>query len=266
MEIVTLNTAGELNRDHIEKLFNDDYLALRISDFLPDPAVRAFKKFIQTQHMEDYKYVGVENGEKKEVYLGVKRVGRSFNTTYDQSNTKARDEYFELARKNTTFFREKVPHLNPVDHLRLLFDELWPQRVGLACYEGNKTFAGVPRITFAEDSPSMEKPHYDALPAKFKTLLKQFSVNVYLEIPDTGGELEIWPERPLSADEVYQVDMKSDLRQKLGKSVLLKPLKGEAILFNTRRAHAIRSFPDGCRIGMQSFIGLEQNGELIFWS
>merc|ERR1719436_459860 len=96
---------------------------------------------------------------------------------------------------------------------------------------------------------------------------QQFAANVYLDVPERGGELEIWDVEPLSCDAIVQLDQSKDIRSQLPTdSIKVRPVKGDLLLFNTRRPHAVCPFPNGTRTSMQTFIGCNDDKPLILWN
>src|SRR5262249_30115677 len=93
----------------------------------------------------------------------------------------------------------------------------------------------------------------------------QFSANIYLEVSDDGGEIELWDYPPLHPSEIA-ADSKSDWRAALPESFLVTPKRADLILFNTRRPHAVRSFDKGRRITIQCFIGFRKGEPLSLWN
>jgi len=157
------------------------------------------------------------------------------------------------------------PYLSPIDKLRLELDENYGANV--AVFEEKKMFVGIGRVMRADGSVNSElQPHFDSLPPDFFPLDGQFSANVYLKVPESGGELEVWNVPPIPANEIVDSDPNKDWRKELPNSIKIKPNVGDLIMINTRRAHAIRRFDEGIRVTIQCFIGYKKDKPLYLWN
>ncbi|MFN8769891.1 MAG: 2OG-Fe(II) oxygenase [Neisseriaceae bacterium] len=263
-------TKTALDQESISSLLNDKIIAIRIPQYSsPDICEQIAKGlFKYTTKFECYHHE-LKNGEDIEyVDYGVDRFGVSFNTTYN-GDKEHREKYYLNAIENIRLIRSILPNqLSPFDRFRLEIDEIWLFGVGLANFEGRKMFAGVPRIMTRPDKTERiaVQPHIDYLPCKYGQLLAQFAVNIYMQVPQNGGELELWDIPALNETQVANLKNIKDWRKILPTSTLIKPTVGELIIFNSRRPHAVHQFTKGARISLQSFIGLTQSKQLLLWS
>jgi 2OG-Fe(II) oxygenase superfamily len=96
----------------------------------------------------------------------------------------------------------------------------------------------------------------------------QFAFNLYLSVPERGGETVIWQHRRLPEDESrrlpnsygYQESVVADTR-----SVEIKPVVGEALLFDPRNFHAVRPSEDERRIALGFSIAVTADGSMFTW-
>ena len=127
-------------------------------------------------------------------------------------------------------------------------------------------FCGIIRVMFPETAHLSETvPHVDCLPRSIAELQQQFSANIYLETPPSGGELIIWDTQAFSYDEVQRFEGAQLPEECLQKPLRIRPRKNELVLINTRRPHAICGFDSGKRVSMQSFIGYTPGEPFYFW-
>lgn len=262
-------TLDKLDTAGLEALFSDQVCAVCVPHFASTSLCDMLSHwFLNHDQIEEYHHeVRTENGINYLKY-GVERVGVAFNTTYDKSSDSPETErYYREALPGVQNLRQACsPYLSPIDALRLQFDELWPYGANVAAFEGKKMFTGIGRVMDAATSHLLEEqPHFDSVPEKLSKLIGQFSANIYLTVPSSGGELELWDMPPLPIAEIDNADLDTDWRSHLGESLLIKPEKGELVLINTRRAHAVRRFNEGKRISLQSFIGLKADNSLALW-
>jgi len=102
-----------------------------------------------------------------------------------------------------------------------------------------------------------------------KSLQAQFACNVYLDMPDEGGELEIWEREMLPTEfDALRGDSYGIPPELLGKpSLRLKPNCGELILFNSRKMHAVAPSVNSARLSLSCFVGYRgDHAPLTFWS
>jgi len=184
-----------------------------------------------------------------------------------------RSAYHDAARANIQRVRSAFsPYLSPIDEFRLRLDEVWPRGAHLLDVDGQKCFTGVCRY----QEPGVDLcPHIDklewSLPAHLQVnLLAQLSVNIYLQVPDQGGELEVWDIRPSPPE--YQA-LKRERHYGIDRDHLppadfsTRPQDGDLIIINPRFIHAVRPVHRSPRITLSSFIGyFGEQSPLIFWS
>ena len=99
-------------------------------------------------------------------------------------------------------------------------------------------------------------------------LVAQFAFNLYLSVPELGGETVVWRHRWQPSDESfrlphsygYSVDV-------VGEAELLelKPMIGDALLFDPRNFHAVRPSHGARRVALGFAVGLSDSGELLAW-
>lgn len=113
---------------------------------------------------------------------------------------------------------------------------------------------------FAKDAP-------EALAAL--SLQQQFAANIYLAMPEQGGELQLW-QQELAADLFDQMrgDSYGIDPALLGEpTVELQPAAGDLVLFNSRKMHAVASSQQRSRLSLSCFVGYRgYHHPLTFWS
>lgn len=135
-------------------------------------------------------------------------------------------------------------------------------------------FAGLLRI-FGEGSAA--EPHQDHFDwdASLHEIYEatyypaQLAANVYLRLPERGGELAIWPVslRRTEYERMRKGEYGVDPAQLRAEPVVLTPRLGELILFNARMVHAVYPPELGNRVTWSSFIGYRGDSEpLTIWS
>jgi hypothetical protein len=265
-------TVEALNETILQKLFRDEICVLRVPKYCSPVALKSLRGFLQRAREDLIKsyYVGYKNQKPTKKFYGIHLWGTPYNSTYHHgSDHESFQAYYQAAIPHMEALRKVVaPHLSPMDHLRLQLDEHWPAGARIATFPKKQNMlVGICRCMYAEDaSLGQEQPHFDSLPPHVQALEKQYSANIYMDIPHEGGELEVWDVPPLSPGDIVQSDVEKDWRSMLPPPIVLKPEPGELVLFNTRRPHAVRGFKSGMRTSIQCFIGMYKDSSLEFWS
>jgi hypothetical protein len=249
-----------LNYASLLKLIEQQTLVLRIPGFITDEACRIISKGLQSTGYSDY--------------LNAPSVGR-IGMSYFETGLKQEivDRYFATALENIDILRKACyPYSCPIDTLRCMLDEVWPAGCGLQTLYGKKMFVGLSRC-MQPGVPLLA--HHDMFgrhapgTPEASSLISQFGFNVYVDVPETGGELAMWMEE--ISDEAFL--------ERRGKhygipleilpppDFKVKPVNGDLILFNARKIHAV--MPGfGCnRITLSGFLGNRGRRErLTVWS
>ena len=116
--------------------------------------------------------------------------------------------------------------------------------------------------------------HYDDAIREFSgnlmdaNLIAQFAFNLYLSVPRDGGETVVWSHRWRPSDEQYRLPGSYGYMENVvgdAECFALKPVVGEAVLFDPRNFHAVRPSRNARRIALGFSVGLADNGELMTW-
>lgn len=262
-------TIDKLTEDALKSFINNEVCAIRVphytEEFLCDKLADQFLK----QEGEEYSHEIREGDKIKYIYYGVKRIGVAFNTTYNHPvGSPEWERYYKEALEGTRFVRNVAyPYLSPIDHVRLELDELWTYGANIANFEGKKMFAGIVRITLPKKTlEEPERPHCDSVPDRFVQLKSQYAANIYLSMPEEGGDLEMWDREPLPINEIDNENINKDWRNEGLPYLSIKPKKGDLFLINTRRPHSIKGFQEGTRVSLQFFFGLTSDNRIVIWN
>lgn len=221
-----------------------------------------------TATLEHYGHETYEEGRVVQHFYGVHRWGTPFNSTYGKAaGGDAQEKYYaDAARMRGLIDSLCAPQKPPIQQLMEQFQALWPQGATAAAFQGQAMFCGIIRVMFPETAHLSETvPHVDCLPRTIAELQHQFSANIYLQTPPSGGELIIWDTQAFSYDEVKRFEGAQLPEQCLQKPLRIRPRQNELVLINTRRPHAICGFDSGTRVSMQSFIGYNAGEPFYFW-
>ncbi|AMC34034.1 2OG-Fe(II) oxygenase [Janthinobacterium sp. B9-8] len=257
--------AKKLSPDLISDLIHDEIAAVVIEAYYPAHLCDLLSNnILRSQDIDPYTHEVVEDDALLQKYFGVDRIGIPFNSTYNAANPEKINEYYREASVQIERLRAYCEHfLSPIDKLRLELDELFIPGATVAHFQNKKMLAGIVRISKAEQSYlSALEPHFDALPPKYAELDAQLAANIYLKVPDVGGELEIWDIPALTPF----TQAPEQWRAQLPVPIKIKPKQGDLVIFNCRKPHAICAFLGEDRITTQMFMGYQLEKPLLLWN
>lgn len=258
-------TGYQLSEDALKGLIDDAFLAVVIKGYISDFAsVHLAQGILSRAQLEPYTHEEAVGSTLIQSYYGVDRMGVPFNSTYGHYEDDVVQRYYNSIDSGRATLRSlAAPYPNPIDLLRLDLDEKHAHGATVAAFEGCKMMAGIVRVTQSHLSHlGAAEPHFDALPPRYAQLATQFAANIYLQVPTEGGDLELWDVEPLEPG----AQTPRLWRKVLPEPVVIQPQRGDLILFNCRRPHAVRSFEGQPRISAQMFIGQKPNGHLVMWN
>ncbi|MFF3677122.1 hypothetical protein ACFYYS_24490 [Streptomyces sp. NPDC002120] len=203
------------------------------------------------------------------------RVGLSHYETQDADGTTNRQallDYLSAAEQAMEEIRVCcAPYESPLDRLWKALDASYGlERARIA---GTPMFAGVCRV-FPEGSELL--PHNDSLLRDApglplgRELEGQLAANIYLRVPDRGGELQLWDLRP---DEAQLAQWRAPESSYGADRRLVPPpvcevpvVTGDLVIVDATRLHAVSRQERGTRIGLSCFLGVRRGRPLVYWS
>jgi hypothetical protein len=249
-----------LDLDALEALIHGDALVVRVPHFVSAEICKALSVGAQGVGYNDY--------------LNAPTVGRIGMSYYETGGRKEiKDLYFKTAVENIRLLRNAcAPYAFPIDTLRCELDEIWPEGAQLQNLGGKKMFVGLsrnmrpgaPLLAHHDIFARLAPDSHEAL-----SLVRQIAGNVYIGMPERGGELLMWRREISDAEflerrgEMYGLPIES-----LGDpDIQLAPEAGECILFNARKLHAVAPGYGGDRLTLSCFVGYRGNDKpLTLWS
>jgi hypothetical protein len=253
---------SEITQEDLLGLFNGGLAAVRVPGYYSTEQSKAITQVLLNSTLHG-KYENAPN---------IGRVGQAFFES--QANEKLAQRYEKEAVKWIRELREGFsPNLTPIDRFRLEVDELWPHGANVAKMKGRKMFVGLAR-TFGQGSraePHQDMFHWDAPESvEANVVSTQIAMNVYLHLPDDGGELILWPvSYNRNGYEERRIPGSYGLREEtLPEPVAtLHPRLGELILFNATKVHSVGKIKAGARVSWSCFVGYQgTDAPLVLWS
>jgi hypothetical protein len=253
-------TAESLTQESLLALIDREVLVLRIPKFIDAQACQTIATGLRSHGYSDYLNAPM-----------VGRIGMSFFETARKQEII--EHYFDTAIDSIKILRKACyPYPCPIDTFRCEMDEQWHAGCNLQNLYDRKMFVGLSRC-MQPGSPLLA--HHDMFgrhapdTPEANSLISQFGVNVYVNVPEEGAELAIW------MDEISDAEFLERRGNQYGMSIeplrapdlKVKPENGDLILFNARKLHAVLA-GSGCdRLTLSAFFGYRgRNSPLTVWS
>lgn len=259
-EYVLKTTRKNLSADHIRSLARNEVRIIQVQNFVSNKASAIIANG------------AVELGYKP--YINVDKVGRIGMAYYEtEHEERLVKQYFDLAPRCQEQLRVACdPVGSPMDTVRCLLDEVWPAGANLQTLFAKKMFVGLSRMVepnttflahhdiFADDAPGMQES---------ESVISQFGANVYVQMPNKGGELLMWHKNMSIAefDEKRNGEYGINIKNLPPPDVVLKPNTGDLLIFDAHKLHAVASPKDQARLALSFFIAYRgDNKPLTYWS
>ncbi|MCE2790633.1 MAG: 2OG-Fe(II) oxygenase [Saprospiraceae bacterium] len=256
---------SKLSAEALREFFHGNYLALRVPEFCLHYAEIVAN--LRNKMSEFTHYRMAED-------VAVKKIGF---TIFETEN---KPEHLQHYFQHATVYSEKIrnlchPYQNPMDTFHILLDENWPAGANLESCSMGKMTPCIFRLLEADYSDGLPA-HQDVLSRdlpkelKFITLLAQAAGNIYLSLPEEGGELLLWDIKPdyeeYEALKEHRHDF-IDTSKLSSEPIVMKPRNGELILFRSDHIHAVSSAKNVNRIALSCFVGYYGDDQpLTYWA
>jgi hypothetical protein len=252
----------QITKDLLLKLLNNEIYAIRVPGHYAEEACKVVtKNFLNSNLIENYTNA-----------TNIGRVGMAFYEV--QEDPVMLGKYYRLAKVNNVLIKKTFfPYVSPIDMLMIDLNKIWNAGCTLENLHGENMFVGLLRV-LDEDTPI--HPHQDLLRRDAKTAINaytqitQLAANIYLNMPEIGGELQLWKDgcndeeyKRLLTPGDYYVE-----RSKIEEPLLtIKPQAGELVLFNPTKYHAVTAGKGAKRVSVSCFIGYRgEYNPLTLWS
>jgi hypothetical protein len=270
-----------LTTDILQSLFTDECAVVHVRGFCPESQCQALSDWVLSQ----FKFTNwgdLFNAivDEEKVFDTDMFYGVGLAAAVILNSEELRGRYFTEALASTRKARLAMDGagIGPTDKLRLELDELWPHGAQIKLHDvyRRKMLAGVGRLMRPSgmlsglgDDGLIHVDYEDSF-QMVHSRKRLFSSNVYMTVPRTGGELLVWDVRPSLLQylrnfsyfqhfrDVFTVakaaDAQRNIRSALPDPIVVKPERGDLVIFNAVRPHAVRSFDEPCRLTFQTFI------------
>ena len=255
-----LEQMSELTAEGLMALANEEIGALAVENFYDTESVTS----ISSQLIKERNF-----------YINAPSIGRIGMAFFEAEMKKERlDHYYNTAIDGIDYLRKVFhPYLSPIDLIRLKLQEIWVSGANIENLHRKKMFIGLARIVLPgvnflahQDDLRVDDP----MSLVARGLKAQFALNVYMEVPKDGGELKLW-NYELEKEEYNRLREPGsygiELHRLPSPTCIYQPKKGELVIFNCRRLHAVGASQESERLSISCFVGYRgENTSLTYWS
>ena len=251
-------TAPRLTRDLLLRLFAGTLGAITVTNALPVALSSSFLAQLDPSLFGGY--------ASDRYQLPATRLGPVINEFRGDGDVG--ESYWQKANSTANYWSSRPRAVNLRNTAMELVQSAWQAPVVPASTHGRDLFWGIVR-----EINSGTLIHWDEVireyPVDFldRMPVAQLALNIFLSVPDQGGETAIWRKRWEPKDEIYRTGFgyrSESVREK--PRLLVAPKRGDVMLFDSRNFHAVQNSTEGRRIALSFFIGLAGDGNLIVWS
>ncbi|MEV4169223.1 hypothetical protein [Nonomuraea sp. NPDC049709] len=252
-------TSPAFHRDHIADLLAGRCTAIRVSGFMPEAQCEEILQALLRAEFDSY---GTER-----VYPSVMRFG--VGVSDHRHEGKVTGSYWPAIEASRKAWSDLALPFDPWEFCRTGLASHWPGTVAVGRREGREMEPGV-----AREANQGFQVHFDDVTREFSerlldaNLVAQLAFNLYLSVPEEGGETIIWRHRWQPADEAHRLPRSYGYAQTVvgdAEQLEIKSVKGEALLFDPRLFHAVRPSQGERRIALGFAVGLTDTGDLLTW-
>lgn len=252
-------TASSFKRDQIADLAAGRCAAVRVPDFVPGAMCRETLRALESAPFDTY---GRQRVDPPVMRFGV-------GVSDHRVDGEVADGYWPAVAAGRAAWDALGLPFDPFQECRGALGAEWPGAVRVGTRGGREMGAGV-----AREPNGGFQVHFDDALREFRTdlldatLVAQFAFNLYLSVPESGGETVVWRHRWHPADESFRLPHSYGFSPSVvgdAESFELAPKVGEALLFDPRNYHAVRPSLGARRIALGFSIGLTETGDLLAW-
>jgi hypothetical protein len=252
-------TAASFARQQIADLAAGRCAAVLVSDFMPRAQCAAVLAALKTAEFKTY--------DTKRVYPPVMRYGVGVSDY--RRDGRIEESYWEAVKVDRRNWHELGLRFDPFEVCRTTLGMNWPGKISVGQSNGRELSPGV-----AREPDHGFIIHFDDASREFAdnlldiSLVAQFAFNLYLSVPEVGGETVVWRHLWHPDDEAHRLPHSYGYADDVvgdAESFEIKPVVGQALLFNPRYFHAVRPSHEARRIALGFSVGLTDTGELVTW-
>ncbi len=151
---------------------------------------------------------------------------------------------------------------------RRFLSDAWGTGVETAAIEHRDLFWGIVR-----EANAGTLIHWDEVVREYPSTplqevpVAQLACNVFVSVPESGGETSVWRHRWQPEDEQHRFRFGYHAAAVAPHSqIMVKPRLGDAVFFDSRNFHRAEAGTGGRRVSLSFFLGVTTSGRLLIWS
>jgi hypothetical protein len=251
-------TVTELRRDHLTRLASGVLGAVLVKGFAHSGQCAQIMHGLENHPLGSY--------DPEVVYPPVAKLGPAAYDFYGAYELN--DQYWEFVDRAVAIRRTLLGGGDPLVPTVGKLRAAWGAEVQPATANGRPLFAGMVR----ETTTGM-KMHFDEIVRELPGAIdappiSQLAFNLYISMPEGGGDTRVYRRRWRPADEGHR-DGYGWSEQMVADEpyAQVRPETGDAVIFDPRNYHAVRpNVGAGRRVSLSFFLGVTGSGPLNFWS
>jgi hypothetical protein len=252
-------TSSAFTHRHLADLAAGRCAVVRVPGVMPRSRCEQTLRALESRAFDSY---GRERVDPPVMRFGV-------GVSDHRENGGVADAYWDALEEHQRAWNRLGLSFDPFALCRDAIGAGWPQGVAVGRRGGRAMGAGV----FREPNQGFQV-HFDDAQREFSgdlldtPLIAQFAFNLYLSVPESGGETVLWRHLWHPADETFRLPHSYGFDEAVvgdAESLELNPEVGEAVLINPRYFHAVRPSRGARRIALGFAVGLSAAGEFMTW-
>jgi len=261
----TIKQSAELVQKDLADLLSGKILALRIYPFADKSVCQRWQKSLKQK--------GRLNRYSNATNVPVTRIGMTLFEI--ENNPEKITQYLEEGQLTISYIRKIFGEINPLEQMIEKFTTCWQAGCEIQEMSKTKMNPGIIR-SFESTLNGGLPPHIDCILKdlsdnnEFRSIECQLAANLYFDISDKGGELELWNYAPnsLELNELFTGDYDFIDKEKIPvTSQKITPKEGELILFRSNCIHSVTECEGGTRSAASCFIGYyDEERPLTVWA
>ncbi len=261
----SVRMTNELVQQDLIDLLHGKILALRIPTFESESICKKWQEKLSLN--------GRLNRYSNALDVPVNRIGMTLFET--ENKPEKIIQYLKEGQKTRSTIRKIFGRINPLEQIFKKLSSGWTSGYEIQKMAEKCMNPGIIR-SFESSAKGGLPPHVDSLlkdlpdSDEFSDMKVQLAANLYFDVSETGGELELWDYAPTSSEleELYTGDYDFIDKEKIPVNPCrLQPQKGELILFRSNCIHSVTNSQGGTRSAASCFIGYyDENKPLTVWA
>ncbi|MEK9495227.1 hypothetical protein V2H77_01890 [Photorhabdus sp. P32] len=272
-EFIVYETSNDISMDAVYDLLDGHLAACRVRDFLPPEQRKRIIENFWRSPARIPRYGGGINGVEG-YFIGASHIEKDTRQYIEEAENfrSAIDEVFQDTINPMDHFIKQITHFSGNNS----------QVIRPAMYHG--VAAGNAKILYWNNfGEFLLLPHDDLAQLsdprqsdfEIQQINRVMAVNFYADVPQNGGQLKVWNIQPDDQSRSalglaysgfpYQSELLEDHT-----SMVINIDAGDLVLLNGNLIHAVLNgntiFSPERRLLVSCFIGLQQNGDLIWWT